>query len=120
MGYIDLFSFHCVSQDEQINYVLDESPDGIYQFALDLQKEGKIKHIGFSTHGSAETILRMINSEKFSYVNIHKHYFGDYHAAGTPDMSGGEGNGAAVKRALELDMGVFLISPFDKGGKLFR
>ena len=45
---------------------------------------------------------------------------GDYHAAGTPDTAGGEGNGKAVKRALELDMGVFQISPIDKGGKLFR
>ncbi len=33
---------------------------------------------------------------------------------------GGQGNLACVKRALELDMGVFQISPFDKGGKLFR
>jgi predicted aldo/keto reductase-like oxidoreductase len=103
-----------------VDNILDESPEGIYQFALELQKEGKIKHIGFSTHGSAETIMRMIDSEKFSYVNIHKHYFGDYHAAGTPDTKGGEGNRYAVKRALELDMGVFQISPFDKGGKLFR
>ena len=27
---------------------------------------------------------------------------------------------SAVKRALELDMGVFEISPFDKGGKLYH
>ena len=33
---------------------------------------------------------------------------------------GGQGNLACVKRALELDMGVFQISPFDKGGKLYR
>ncbi|KAL7487744.1 hypothetical protein ACHAW6_013316 [Cyclotella cf. meneghiniana] len=120
LEYIDLFSFHCVSDDDQIDNLLNETEDGIYQFALDLQKEGRIKHIGFSTHGSAETIMRMINSNKFSYVNIHKHYFGDYHAAGTPDTRGGQGNGTAVKRALELDMGVFQISPFDKGGKLYR
>ena len=100
--------------------LLSESPDGIYQYALDLQKEGKIKHIGFSTHGDAEVIMRLIESNKFSYVNIHKHYFGDYHAAGTPDTRQGQGNGKAVQRALELDMGVFQISPFDKGGKLFR
>jgi predicted aldo/keto reductase-like oxidoreductase len=81
-----------------VDNLLDESPgrQGPYHFALDLQKKGKIKHIGFSTHGSAETIMRMINSEKFSYVNIHKHYFGDYHAAGTPDTQGGEGNELAV------------------------
>ncbi|KAL7495400.1 hypothetical protein ACHAWT_003860 [Skeletonema menzelii] len=120
LKYVDLLSFHCVSQNDQIDYVLDESPDGIYAFVQSLQAEGIIRHIGFSTHGSAETILRMINSNKFAYVNIHKHYFGDYHAQGTPDTLGGHGNEAAVKRALELDMGVFNISPFDKGGKLYR
>jgi predicted aldo/keto reductase-like oxidoreductase len=120
LHYVDLLSFHCVSQHDQIDYVLNESSDGIYAFIQSLQTEGTIRHIGFSTHGSAETILRMINSNKFAYVNIHKHYFGDYHAQGTPDTLGGHGNEAAVKRALELDMGVFNISPFDKGGKLYR
>ncbi len=33
---------------------------------------------------------------------------------------GGQGNQACINRALELDMGVFQISPVDKGGKLFR
>jgi predicted aldo/keto reductase-like oxidoreductase len=86
----------------------------------EFQSEGKIKHIGFSSHGTGETIMRMINSNKFDYVNIHCHYFGSYHAEGTPDTNGGHGNIACVKRALELDMGVFNISPFDKGGKLYK
>ncbi|KAL7539804.1 hypothetical protein ACHAXR_010098 [Thalassiosira sp. AJA248-18] len=120
LGYVDLLSFWCVSDSGQIDNILSDDEDGLYQFALDLQKEGKVKHIGFSTHGSAENIMRMINSNKFSYVNVHKHFFGDYHAAGTPDTLGGQGNAACVKRALELDMGVFNISPFDKGGKLYR
>lgn len=120
LGYVDLVSFHCVSDESQIDRVLDDSPDGMYAFIQNLQKEGKIKHIGFSTHGSAENIMRMINSNKFSYVNLHEHFFGDYHAEGTPDSIGGHGNAACVKRALELDMGVFCISPFDKGGKLYR
>jgi len=120
LGYVDLLSFHCVSDAGQIDTILNEAEDGIYNFVLDLKKEGKVKHIGFSTHGSAENILRLINSNKMEYVNLHHHYFGDYHAAGTSDTLGGQGNGACVKRALELDMGVFNISPFDKGGKLYR
>lgn len=120
LQYVDLLSFHCVSQNDQIDWVLNDSPDGIYAFVQSLQAEDKIRHIGFSTHGSAETIMRMINSNKFAYVNIHKHFMGDYHAQGTPDTLGGHGNEAAVKLALELDMGVFNISPFDKGGKLYR
>ena len=116
LGYIDLFAFHCISTKEQVEWVLSDADDMCMATVKQYQKEGKIKHIGFSTHGTAENILTLINSEKFSFVNIHCHYFGDYHAEGTPDNLGGHGNKAAVKRALELDMGVFNISPIDKGG----
>ncbi len=120
LGYVDLLSFHCVSDDKLVDVVTSDDDEGLYKFVEGLKKEGKVRHIGFSTHGSAEVIMKMINSEKFEYVNIHKHFFGDYHAVGTPDSMGGQGNAACVKRALELDMGVFQISPFDKGGKLYR
>jgi hypothetical protein len=62
---------------------------------------------------------------------LHAHFFGDYHAQGTmpshdddddDDKNNGKshGNHAAVQRALELDMGVFQISPLDKGGKVYQ
>lgn len=76
LGFVDLLAFHAVSKDDQVDTVLDDSEDGVYQFALDLQKKGLIKHIGFSSHGSASVVMRMISSNKFSYVNLHKHYFG--------------------------------------------
>lgn len=120
LGYIDLLSFWVVSTPDQVEWVLKEGDDGIMAAALEWQKQGLVRHIGFSTHGTAEIILKLINSEKFSYVNIHNHYFGSYHAEGTMDGLGGHGNQAAVKRALELDMGVFQISPIDKGGKLYE
>jgi len=120
LSHVDLMSFHGAGDDRQIEWLLDESEDGIYAVAKRLQSEGKIRHIGFSTHGMASKIMRLIESNKFDYVNIHYHFFGSYHAEGTPDGKGGHGNLACVKRALELDMGVFLISPFDKGGKLYR
>lgn len=118
-GYIDLLSFWCVSNKTQVEQVLSDASDMPMAAALDYQKAGKIRHIGFSTHGSAEAILRLINSNKFSYVNLHYHSFGSYHAEGTTDGMGGHGNANAVKRALELDMGVFNISPVDKGGMLY-
>lgn len=118
-GYVDLMAFWCISSKTQVKQVLSDLPDMPMAAALDCQKAGKIKHIGFSTHGSADNILTLINSEKFSYVNLHYHYFGSYHAEGTIDGIGGQGNQNAVKRALELDMGVFNISPIDKGGSLY-
>lgn len=120
LGYIDLMSFWCVSKPNVVDWVLSDDEDGMMAAALTWKKEGKIKHIGFSTHGSSEVIMRMIDSNKFDYVNLHYHFFGSYHAEGTPDTKGGHGNLACVRRALELDMGVFNISPVDKGGKLYR
>lgn len=120
LGYIDFLSFWCVSKDDQVELALDEGADSLMSITLQWKKEGKIKHIGFSTHGSAENIMRLIESNKFDYVNLHYHYFGSYHAEGTPDTQGGHGNLACVKRALELDMGVFNISPIDKGGRLYQ
>ncbi len=120
LGYIDLLSFWCVSKDDQVELSLSDAEDNIMTTTLEWKKQGKIRHIGFSTHGSAENIMKMIESNKFDYVNLHYHYFGSYHAEGTPDGHGGHGNLACVKRALELDMGVFNISPIDKGGRLFQ
>lgn len=120
LGYIDLLSFWCVSKDEQVEMCLAEGEDSIMATTLEWKKEGKIKHIGFSTHGSAGNIMKMIESNKFDYVNLHYHYFGSYHAEGTPDGKGGHGNLACVEKALELDMGVFNISPIDKGGRLYQ
>ena len=120
IGHIDLFAFHVISKKEQMDWIFDESETGCWAAAKKLQEEGKIKNIGFSTHGTASNIYQLVDSNKFDYVNIHKHFFGDYHGEGTPDSKGSHGNLAAVKRAKELDMGVFLISPLDKGGMVYR
>ena len=69
-----------------------------------MKEEGKIRHIGFSTHGTSEQIMALLNTEYFDYVNLHEHFFGSYHGSGTPDTMGGQGNLACVKRAHELDM----------------
>lgn len=121
LGYVDLFAFHVVSKDKDVDWVLDDGPDAVYPFVKkEYVDKGLIKHVGFSTHGTAETIFRLVDSNRFDYVNLHHHLFGSYHAHGTPDGDGGHGNARCLERARELDMGLFLISPVDKGGKLFR
>jgi len=69
--------------------------------------EGIIGHLGFSTHAPLDVILEAIDTGEFDSVNLHYYYFN-------------QRNAAAVRRARELDMGVFVISPTDKGGQLFR
>lgn len=125
-GYIDLFALHVVSSTKSCEWLLQKDSECM-QFVQELQRNGKIKHIGFSTHGTSHNVMRLINSQKFAFVNLHAHFFGDYHAEGTMNSADTDcnnsrrhGNHAAVQRALELDMGVFLISPLDKGGKVYQ
>ncbi|GFH53032.1 hypothetical protein CTEN210_09508 [Chaetoceros tenuissimus] len=113
LGYIDLFGIHAI-----MNY--DDKTKATLDVCEELKEAGLIGHIGFSTHATSEQIMKLINTERFEYVNLHEHFFTSYHGDGTPNSVGGQGNAACVKRALELDMGVFQISPVDKGGKLHR
>jgi uncharacterized protein len=62
--------------------------------------------LGFSTHGSLELILAAIETNLFDFVNLHYYYFF-------------QRNALAIQRATEKDMGIFIISPADKGGKLY-
>ena len=63
--------------------------------------------VGFSTHGRMETICAAIATGLFSFVNLHYYYFF-------------QRNWPAVALAATRDMGVFIISPNDKGGQLFN
>ena len=67
-------------------------------------------------------IVEAIESGAFEYVNLHYHVIGSYTSTGTAAAVSDaryNGNLAAVEAAEKRGMGVFIISPFDKGGKLF-
>jgi hypothetical protein len=102
---IDLFSLHGLNNDRQATRAL--RPGGCLEVAERFQREGRIGQIGFSTHGSTPLILELIASDRFAYVNLHYYYvFQD--------------NRPAIAAAAGRDMGVFIISPTDKGGRLQR
>ena len=69
--------------------------------------EGLIRHIGFSTHAALDIILQALNTDLFSFVNLHYYYFF-------------QRNLAAVQLAGKKDIGVFIISPNEKGGMLWK
>jgi predicted aldo/keto reductase-like oxidoreductase len=105
LDYVDLFSLHGINNAETWNDSICEG--GCLEVAKQLQSEGKIRFIGFSTHAPTEIILQAINSNQFDYVNLHWYYINRQ-------------NWAAIEAANKLDMGVFIISPSNKGGLLYQ
>jgi predicted aldo/keto reductase-like oxidoreductase len=63
----------------------------------------------------APLILSAIQSDKFDFINLHFHFIGSYTSTGSGSTGG---NFAAIRAAQKHDMGVFIISPNDKGGML--
>eukprot|EP00586_Coscinodiscus_wailesii_P006345 CAMPEP_0172487586 /NCGR_PEP_ID=MMETSP1066-20121228/16721_1 /TAXON_ID=671091 /ORGANISM="Coscinodiscus wailesii, Strain CCMP2513" /LENGTH=580 /DNA_ID=CAMNT_0013254289 /DNA_START=93 /DNA_END=1835 /DNA_ORIENTATION=+ len=118
LDYIDLFAFHGVNDETAYKQIFENGDDGN---CMDVAKEfvaaGKIRHIGFSTHGSADLIRKCIMTDAFSYVNLHYHFCGSYTATG--QSPSGCGNAQNIALMNEKDMGVFIISPYDKGGALY-
>src|SRR6187551_273567 len=102
---IDLYGYHGVNTADILEHAL--LPGGPVDVLLDYKRQGVIGHVGFSTHAPLDVICRGILSNRFDFVNLHYYYFW-------------QRNLAAVLLAQSLDMGVFIISPNDKGGHLFN
>ncbi|HIK09082.1 MAG TPA: aldo/keto reductase [Oscillatoriaceae cyanobacterium M33_DOE_052] len=101
--YIDCLAIHGINKSEHLEMVLQGGSLRAIHQAID---DGRVRNLGFSTHGSLELILAAINTDLFAFVNLHYYYFFQRHAP-------------AVALAHQKDMGVFIISPADKGGRLY-
>ena len=103
LEHVELFSLHGINTQELLDWTL--RPGGCLDEARKLQREGRVRFIGFSTHATTDIILAAIETGEFDYVNLHWYFVNEL-------------NTAAVVAARRHDMGVFIISPNDKGGKL--
>jgi predicted aldo/keto reductase-like oxidoreductase len=104
LDHVDLLSLHGINHRELLQWSLRKN--GCVAAARKLQKQGRVRHLGFSTHATTDIILDAVNSGEFDYVNLHWYFVNDL-------------NWPAVEAARKQDMGVFIISPNDKGGKLY-
>lgn len=104
LDYVDLLGIHGINNIETFNDTL--RPGGCLSVARKLQAQGKVRFVGFSTHGACDIIVKAIETNQFDYVNLHWYYIN-------------QDNWPAIEAATRHDMGVFIISPSDKGGKLY-
>jgi len=102
---VDLFAFHGLNSPACVDQTLRAG--GCWEVADRFRRAGRIRHIGFSTHGPTRLIVDAIRSDRFDYVNLHYYYIL-------------QDNYPALRAAAERDMGVFIISPTDKGGGLHK
>jgi predicted aldo/keto reductase-like oxidoreductase len=105
LDYVDLLSLHGINNRELLDFSLRKG--GCVEAARKLQKQGRCRFIGFSTHATTDIILEAINSGQFGYINVHWYFVNDL-------------NRPAIEAARARDMGIFIISPNDKGGKLYE
>jgi uncharacterized protein len=105
LDHVDLLSLHGINNRQLLEWSL--RPGGCLEAARDLQRQGRCRFVGFSTHATTDVILEAINSGGFDYVNLHYYFVNEL-------------TWPAIEAAARLDLGVFIISPNDKGGKLYR
>jgi predicted aldo/keto reductase-like oxidoreductase len=120
VDYLDLFAVHGMNLEEQWEWTMGGGVDGdnCMKVVKEYVAAGKIRHVGFSTHAPTDMILKAVESGAFSYVNLHYHFIGSYTASGYGATTRG-GNYDAIKLLHEKNMGIFIISPFDKGGAVY-
>ena len=102
---VDLLSIHGINNPELWEETI--SPGGALEAARQIVHEGRATFVGFSTHAPCDLIEEIIESDVFDYVNLHWYFMN-------------QTNWSAVEAATRHDMGVFIISPTEKGGCLHQ
>lgn len=108
LEYVDLLGIHGINGHRELWYTVRKQ--GCLAAARELQRQGLVRHVGFSTHGAPDVVRAGVEWEEdggFDYVNLHWYYI--Y-----------QSNWDAILAARQRDMGVFIISPADKGGMLYQ
>lgn len=104
LDHVDFYGWHGINNEERL--AASCKPGGPVETLHRLKEEGLIRHIGFSTHAPLNILMKAIETDLFSFVNLHYYYFFQH-------------NLPAVQLAGSKDMGILIISPNDKGGQLW-
>jgi predicted aldo/keto reductase-like oxidoreductase len=103
---LDLLALHGLNDHRSLWQCCRKN--GCLAAARKLQDQGLVGHVGFSGHASTDVILQALSHTEdggFDFCNIHWYFIFD-------------ANREAVDLAAAHDIGIFIISPSDKGGHL--
>ena len=107
VGYFDFYLFHNVCE-MNINEYLDEKY-GIFEYLMKQKEDGRIRHLGFSAHGSVEVMRRFLEAygKHMEFCQIQLNYV---------DWKFQEAD-AKVKLLKEYGIPVWVMEPL-RGGTL--
>ncbi len=102
--YLDLYQLHNLAKPEVLEQVM--APDGAYRAAAQARAEGRVRHIGFSSH-NPEVALSALKTGKFATVQFACNFVED------------EAAGRVFAAARDRGMGCIAMKPLG-GGLLER
>ncbi len=105
--YFDFYLFHNVCE-KNINQYLDRSYR-IHEYLMEQKRRGRIRHLGFSTHGSFDTMQRFLDAygEDMEFCQLQINYL-DWKFQSAKEK---------VEMVTKLGIPVFVMEPV-RGGKL--
>lgn len=109
VGYFDFYLVHNVCEMNIDEYLNEEH--GIHAYLTQQKKNGRIRHLGFSVHGSYEVMMRFLDAygHDMEFCQIQLNYL-DY------DFQNAK---AKVEKLNGLDIPVWVMEPL-RGGRLCR
>lgn len=107
VDYFDFYLFHNVTE-ANIDGYLDEKY-GVLNYLLKQKEAGRIRHLGFSTHGNHETIRRFLDAygEHLEFCQIQLNYLDWYY----------QNAEQTVEILKEYNIPIWVMEPL-RGGKL--
>ncbi len=110
VDYFDFYLIHNVNE-MNIDAYLNEDEYGIYSYLLEQKKAGKIRHLGFSAHGSVEVMRRFLEAyhEGMEFCQIQLNYV---------DWTLQDAK-AKMELLREYDIPVWVMEPV-RGGRLAK
>ncbi len=107
--YFDFYLFHNVYEGNIDDYLNRDF--GIYDYLLEQKKNGRIKHLGFSAHGSTEVIKRFLDAygENMEFCQLQVNYM-DWHFQDAKEK---------IELIKSAGISVWVMEPL-RGGKLAK